>query len=309
VANGSHANRVESTAPLTLGQWQHAAVSLGSELALYIDGAPAGTVATGSSPSISGDVLIGALDEAGGAGAFTGQLDEVELSKIPRSSWWARVTALGQSPQTTVMEYGKDESKGTAGKFAAYLAMMSNLLSQVSLDGLAVITITALMGLASMQVLFSKAALMRRIERQDGEFIPTFRERLPREVGATMAGLKVLGAGYDQSGLYAMYRAGLGGLEAVAAVSGGSGLKMRRARWGLGRGEQSHERTARRHDHRDCGRALPRASRYRRWGHDHICGNCRRGRCQREHHRARRRRRHDRDRGGLIGRDSIALRL
>jgi len=226
VANGSHANRVESTAPLTLGQWQHAAVSLGSELALYIDGAPAGTVATGSSPSISGDVLIGALDEAGGAGAFTGQLDEVELSKIPRSSWWARVTALGQSPQTTVMEYGKDESKGTAGKFAAYLAMMSNLLSQVSLDGLAVITITALMGLASMQVLFSKAALMRRIERQDGEFIPTFRERLPREVGATMAGLKVLGAGYDQSGLYAMYRAGLGGLEAVAAVSGGSGLKM-----------------------------------------------------------------------------------
>jgi biopolymer transport protein ExbB len=227
VANGSHTSRVESTAPLALGQWQHVAVSLGSDLALYIDGAPAGTAASGSLPSINGDVLIGALDEAAGSGAFTGQMDEVELSKIPRSAWWARVTALGQSPETTVVEYGKDESKGTAGKFAAYIAMMSNLLSQVSLDGLVVITITAFMGLASLQVMFSKAALLKRIERQDAEFMPTFRERLPRDVKATVAGLKVVGAGgYDQSGLYALYRAGLAALESVAAVSAGSGLKM-----------------------------------------------------------------------------------
>jgi len=91
VTNGRHTNRVESTAPLTVGRWQHVAVSMGTEIALYIDGSPAGSAASGGLPGINGDVLIGALDDSGVAGGFTGELDEVEISKISRSAWWARV--------------------------------------------------------------------------------------------------------------------------------------------------------------------------------------------------------------------------
>jgi biopolymer transport protein ExbB len=224
VTNGRHTNRVESTAPLTVGRWQHVAVSMGTEIALYIDGSSAGSAANGGLPAINGDVLIGALDDSGVAGGFTGELDEAEISKISRSAWWARVTALGQSPDTTLVAYGSDESKGTAGRLAAYVAKMSNLLAQVSLDGLVVITITGLMGLASLQVLFSKATLLKRVERQDNQFIAGFPDRFAREVKATATGLKDADdAGYEASGLHGMYRAGLGGLEAVVAASGSKG--------------------------------------------------------------------------------------
>ena len=195
---------------------------MGTEIALYIDGSPAGSTASGGLPGINGDVLIGALEDSGVAGGFTGELDEVEISKISRSAWWARVTALGQSPDTTLVAYGSDESKGTAGRLAAYVAMMSNLLAQVSLDGLVVITITGLMGLASLQVLFSKATLLKRVERQDNQFIAGFPDRFAREVKATATGLKDADdAGYEASGLHGMYRAGLGGLQAVVAAPTG----------------------------------------------------------------------------------------
>ena len=228
VTDGRRTSRVESTSAIALGRWQHIAVSIGTEIALYVDGAPAGSAASGGLPGISGDVLIGGLDDPRGAGGFTGQLDEVQLSKTPRSAWWARVDALGQSPETTVVAYGKDESKGAAGKFAAYFAMMRNLLAQVSLDGLVVITITAFLGLASLQVLFSKAALLKRVERQDAHFLVEFPERLRREVGAAAAGTNAADdAGYDVSGLHDMYRAGLRGLEAASAASGSARTAVR----------------------------------------------------------------------------------
>lgn len=72
-ANAGRTSRVESTAPLALGRWQHVAVSIGTETALYIDGAPAGNAATSGLPAVNGDVFIGALDEASHSGAFTGQ--------------------------------------------------------------------------------------------------------------------------------------------------------------------------------------------------------------------------------------------
>ncbi len=222
VADGKRNNRAESTKAIGLGRWQHVMISIGTDIALYLDGAPVGSAPSGGLPAISGDTLIGGLDDSQGAGGFAGQLDEVEISKTPRSAWSAQVSALSQSPESTLVAYGTDESKGAAGKLAAYFAMMRNLLAQVSLDGLVVITITAFLGLASLQVLFSKAALLKRVEHQDAKFLREFPERLRREVGSAVAGTsEAEDSGYEVSGLHDMYRAGLRGLEAAAAVSGG----------------------------------------------------------------------------------------
>ena len=228
IADGPRVSRVESTSPLEVGSWHHVAVSVGTEIALYVDGTPAGSLASGGLPAIEGDVLLGGLDDPTGAAGLTGQLDEVEISRAPRSAWWARVSAMGQSPETTLLTYGTDESKGTAGKLAAYFAMMGNLLKQVSLDGLAVITITALLGLASFQVLFSKAALLSRAERQDAEFLAQFPEQLRRELAAADVTTNAAAdSGFDVSGLHDMYRAGLAGLAAAAAASGGTRATLR----------------------------------------------------------------------------------
>jgi biopolymer transport protein ExbB len=228
IVDGKRTSRAESTNAIALSRWQHVVVSIGTEIALYLDGAPVGSAPSGGLPGISGDVLIGGLDDSQGVGGFTGQLDEVQISKTPRSAWWAQVTALAQSPESTLVTYGTDESKGSAGKLAAYFAMMRNLLAQVSLDGLVVITITAFLGLASIQVLLSKAALLKLVERQDAKFLDEFPKRLRREfaaaaieTGATEPGAAE-DAGYEVSGLHDMYRAGLRGLEAASAASGSS---------------------------------------------------------------------------------------
>ncbi len=223
VGDAKRSNRAESTQAVGLGRWQHVMVSIGTDIALYLDGAPVGGAPSGGLPAITGDVLIGGLDDNQGAGGFTGQLDEVEISKTPRSAWSAQVNALAQGPESTLVAYGADESKGAAGKLAAYFAMMGNLLAQVSLDGLVVITITAFLGLASLQVLLSKAALLKRVEHQDAKFLQEFPERLRRDAEAAAAGSNVAGGpGYEVSGLHDMYRAGLRGLGAASAAAGSS---------------------------------------------------------------------------------------
>jgi biopolymer transport protein ExbB len=224
IVDGRRSARAESTNAIALGRWQHVVVSIGTEIALYLDGAPAGSAPSGGLPGISGDVLIGGLEDSKGEGGFTGQLDEVEISKTPRSAWWAHANALAQSTETTLVTYGTDESKGAGGKLAAYFAMMGSLLAQVSLDGLVVITITAFLGLASIQVLFSKAALLKRIERQDAKFLREFAERFRREAAAAAAGERASAGdtGYEVSGLHDMYRAGLEGLAEASAASGGA---------------------------------------------------------------------------------------
>ena len=162
-------------------------VSVGAGgVTLYVDGAPAGGATDVVLPDLNGDVLVGG-DGSDRSGGLSGILDEVGISRVPRTAWWARVSALGMSPDTTIVAFGSDESKGTASKLAAYLAMMRNLLAQVSLDGLVVITITALMGLASFQVLLSKAALLGRVEHQDARFLAEFKQRFARDITATRA--------------------------------------------------------------------------------------------------------------------------
>jgi len=234
IADGNRVSRVESTSPIPTGSWHHVAVSIANDIALYLDGAAAGSAPSGGLPAINGEVLIGGLDDPSGTGGLKGQLDEIEISKVARSPWWALVSAQSQSPDTTLIAYGKDESKGAAGKLAAYFAMMGNLLKQVSLDGLVVIIITTFLGLASFWVLFSKAGLVKRAEQQDERFSLEFAERLRREIGAAArpaAGKAVTNdeAGtFAASGLFAMYRAGLASLSAALTASGtGGGSELR----------------------------------------------------------------------------------
>lgn len=245
VADGRRVSRVESSGSLSTGAWHHVQVSIGNDIAFYIDGALAGGGASGGLPAIAGDVSIGgvgaigavsAIGAAGGGGeaALSGELDEVEISKVARSAWWALVSAQSQRTDASLVEYGTDESKGAAGKLTAYFAMMSNLLQQVSLDGLAVIVITTLLGLASAQVFFSKAAMLKRMERDDARFIGEFPERLSREAGAALGVVRAVQEeadknpeALDSSSLYAMYRSGLSGLTSALAAGTGATTEAR----------------------------------------------------------------------------------
>lgn len=250
IKDGKRTARLEGTIPVPPNAWHHVAISIGHSLALYVDGTPAGNLASQTLPSIQGDVYIGGSESAApgaSAGGLVGALDEVQVSRVARTDEWARITALGQSPESTLMAYGTDESRGNSGKFAAYLAMMGNLLSQVSLDGLVVITITALMGLASFQVLISKAGLLSRAERADLRFLEEFPQRFRQDLdriaqeplqpaapatgssdSRTPVGGEHEDGPYAASGVYAMYHEGLQQLVTAARSAGDSiaGLQL-----------------------------------------------------------------------------------
>lgn len=231
IADGKRINRVESANPLPTPGWHHVAASIGNQIALYVDGAVAGSGSSGGLPAVNGEVLIGGLGDPAGTGGFKGQMDEVQISRVARSAWWAQVSALSQSPDTSMLTYGKDESKGAAGKLAAYFAMMGNLLKQVSLDGLAVIIVTTVVGLASFGVLISKASFLTRVEREDVKFLKEFPERLRHDANAEMAAKEPTKArSLDVSGIYCMYRAGLESLAEALAVTALTGVQSAGAR-------------------------------------------------------------------------------
>jgi biopolymer transport protein ExbB len=222
IADGKRINRVESANPLPASGWHHVAASIGNEIALYVDGTVAGTGASGGLPAVNGEVLIGGLDDPASNAGFNGQMDEVQISRVARSAWWTQVSAQSQSPDSAMIGYGKDESKGAAGKLAAYFSMMGNLLKQVSLDGLAVIVVTTILGLASFGVLFSKASMLARVEREDAKFLGEFPERLRKDAADVAAAKPLQGDAFAASGLYGMYRAGLSGLATALGVQGGA---------------------------------------------------------------------------------------
>jgi biopolymer transport protein ExbB len=229
INQGKRTTRVESTQMVPAGQWHHVAVSIGSDITLYVDGSPSGAAASPGLPTIGAEVLIGGRDNEHDPGSLTGDLDEIQVSRTARSSWWVQTSALAQGPQTTLMTYGTDETRGNSGKFAAYLAMMRNLLSQVSLDGLVVITITALIGLASFEVLVSKAGLLRHAERQDAQFLRDFPEFFRRDTVAGAARKFAQAPAdprYSSSGVYEMYRSGIRSLDTLASLSSAAGVSM-----------------------------------------------------------------------------------
>ena len=96
---------VTSSADLSMSQWHHVAFTAANgKLTLYIDG-----IAAGSAPvtlaEIGGQFTVGAV---GGGRYLTGDVDEVEVSKVARSAEWIKASALSQEMDSNLVLYGSD---------------------------------------------------------------------------------------------------------------------------------------------------------------------------------------------------------
>jgi biopolymer transport protein ExbB len=119
---------------LTMSQWHHVAVSAAAgKLTLYLDGA-----AVGSEPvtlqEIGGDFSVGA---ANGARFLTGDVDEVEVSKVARSAEWIKASAVGQAMDSNLVLYGSDGQREAGGQTSYFVTIAKNLTA----DGWVVIGI------------------------------------------------------------------------------------------------------------------------------------------------------------------------
>ncbi len=161
---------------LSLSQWHHVAITAGSDkLTLYVDG-----VAAGSAPlalqEVGGTFTIGA---ANGAEFLTGDMDEVEVSKVARSADWIKTVARNQGMDSNLILFGTDGQREGGGQGSYFVTIAKNL----TLDGWVVIGICMAMLAIALGVMVIKAFLLSRVEAANARFLREF-QRLSGDFAA-----------------------------------------------------------------------------------------------------------------------------
>jgi biopolymer transport protein ExbB len=167
-AMGGAPASLASSADLSLNQWHHVAFTAASgKLTLYVDGLP-----TGSAPvtlqEVGGSFTVGA---AGGAKFLTGDVDEVQVSKVARSAEWIKASALSQGLDSNLVVYGADGQREAGGQTSYFVTIAKNL----TVDGWVVIGICAAMLVIALLIMIFKAFFLSRVERANAKFLKEFR--------------------------------------------------------------------------------------------------------------------------------------
>lgn len=191
---------VASGGELPPSAWAHLAVTVGNgKLTLYINGAQAAQADVPASVTpIEGPVAVGQ--------GLSGLVDQLEIAATVRSADWLKfahaaqsadaklVLANTQTPETA--EAG--EGHGEAGHFAI-------LVDNLTVDAWVVIVILAVMFVIAAWVMWDKAVLVGRADKDNLKFLENFRNA--RDV------LAVETSGMKHSQLARLYQAGLRELQ------------------------------------------------------------------------------------------------
>ena len=155
---------------LPASAWAHLAVSVGAgKLVLYVNGAQA---AQADLPA-GAAAIEGALNVGEG---LNGQLDQLEVAGTVRSDDWVKFAHAAQSAEaklvlavTQTEESAHAEGGGEAGHFTI-------LVNNLTTDAWVVIIILAIMFAIAVWVMYDKAVLVGRADKDNNKFLAGFRE-------------------------------------------------------------------------------------------------------------------------------------
>ena len=152
-----------SAAPITLNQWQHIAVTAQKDkLTLYVNGQ-----AVGNTP-----INLAAMDPSLLIGeGLVGLLDEVQIAKQARSTDWIKLQFRSQSPDFTVVNFGQDESGGSAEGPNYFVIILQSL----TVDGWVVIALCGVMFIISLLVMIGKGLALKRANKDNAAFLAQYR--------------------------------------------------------------------------------------------------------------------------------------
>jgi biopolymer transport protein ExbB len=171
--------RSPGAAPLAAGTWHHlAVVASGSTITLYVDGAAYGTL-NASLPALNSTAYLGGDSPDAGANlaAFTGELDELEISKVARPVGFLKAEAIGQGGDSAskFLTIGPDESP-PASWLSGSLGLFGVIIKSVTIDGWVVIGILGLMSVVSWFVMITKFFHLLKVEKGDAYFLKEWRQ-------------------------------------------------------------------------------------------------------------------------------------
>ena len=202
VTNAAGTQRTADGAPLVAGAWKHlAVVASGTEIALYLDGESYGKISA-ALPALKGAAMLGGevaegLPEGGaGSTGVSGELDELQISQIARSSGFLKLAAGSQGTTDQagkLLVFGNDEASahGGEGELAKHLSLITDISKSLTFDGWAVIFFCGVLALAGGVVSVLKLFYLSKITRATTAFLKQW-EHLS-------ADLRVLDHGDEQS--------------------------------------------------------------------------------------------------------------
>ncbi len=195
--------------------WTHLAVTVGAgKLTLYVQGNQAAQADLGNTPpAIGGPLSVGA--------GLTGQVDQIEVADTVRSADWIRFAQAAQGAEARLMlavAQTQDSAEGGEGGEPGHFAI---LVDNLTTDAWVVIVILAVMFAIAAWVMYDKAVLVGRADKDNRRFLSAFRDS--RDV------LDVPVQGMPHSQLARLYLAGMRelhkrdvGKPGVAPLSGPS---------------------------------------------------------------------------------------
>jgi biopolymer transport protein ExbB len=179
VAIGNAGAAPTQTSPgLPLGEkaWHQLAVTTGAKVTLFVDGQEKATLelpapALNAAASLGGDAAAGEGGAVGPiASAYTGELDELEISKSARDPSYLQLLAANQGAGNKLVSFGPDQQLSSWS--SGYVGI---ILRSVTFDGWVVIAILIVMAVLSWVVMFLKARQISRAADGNHAFMKLFR--------------------------------------------------------------------------------------------------------------------------------------
>ncbi len=176
--------------------WQHIAFTLNAGKAvLYLNGVE---VATGDVPTVdtATDIKIGE--------GFTGEVDELEIANIARSADFIKLIASSESVDSQLLKIAEGEGGEDGEEEEGEANYLGILINSLTIDAKIVIAILAVMFAISVWVMWSKAMLVSRTDKDNKKFLARFQKSNASDLLELDKGGK-----YPHSNLFKLYQAGL----------------------------------------------------------------------------------------------------
>jgi biopolymer transport protein ExbB len=171
-ADGQTVAARSETARLSVNTWHHVAVTAAPQgaLTVYIDGAEVARAdLPGPLPQAAGDLFVGASPE--GTHFYAGELDELQLSVIPRSPGWIRVAVGSQDAEAALYQVGVEIVSEGGGLPVFYLV---TVMKNITLDGWVIIGILVTLMITSWMIIISKSIFTWLVDRENKRFIEAY---------------------------------------------------------------------------------------------------------------------------------------
>jgi biopolymer transport protein ExbB len=172
--------RSPAGAPMAPNTWHHlAVVAEGSVITLYLDGTSYATLAA-SLPALNSIALIGGDNPTDSTAAtttgFTGEMDELEISKVARPVGFIKEAAMEQSGDTAtkLLTVAPDEQP-PASWLSGSLGLFGVILKSVTVDGWVVIAVLGIMAAVSWYVMITKFFYVNLVQKGNKLFLKEWR--------------------------------------------------------------------------------------------------------------------------------------